>query len=55
MDNYYRDGGFGGGGDPFGGFGGAAGGTAGGWNFQSQMNAEDLFKTIFGDRANPFK
>lgn len=50
----FKDGGFGGGGDPFGGFGGAAGGTAGGWNFQSQMNAEDLFKTIFGDRANPF-
>jgi len=49
----FRGGGFGGGGgDPFAGFAGAPGG--GGWNFQSSMNAEDLFKTIFGDRASPF-
>jgi len=49
----FRGGGFGGGsGDPFAGFG--TGGGGGGWNFQSTMNAEDLFKTIFGDRAGPF-
>ena len=34
-----------GGGDPF----GAGGFNA--WNFQSTMNAEDLFRTIFGDKA----
>ena len=50
----FRGGGFGGGsGDPFAGFG--TGGGGGAWNFQSTMNAEDLFKTIFGDRAGPFK
>ena len=42
----------GGGADPFQGFGGGGGG--GGWDFQSTMNAEDLFRTIFGDRASPF-
>ena len=34
----------GGGGAGFGGYGDA-------WNFQSTMNAEDLFRTIFGDNA----
>ena len=51
YDAFSSGGGFGG--DPFGGFGGGAAG-AGGWNFQSSMNAEDLFRTIFGDRASPF-
>ena len=32
-------------GDPFG------GGFGGAWNFQSTMNAEDLFRTIFGENA----
>jgi len=36
----------GGGGDPFG------GGFGNAWNFQSSMNAEDLFRTIFGDNAS---
>jgi len=35
----------GGAGDPFG------GGFGNAWNFQSSMNAEDLFRTIFGDNA----
>ena len=35
----------GGAGDPFG------GGFGNAWNFQSTMNAEDLFRTIFGDNA----
>lgn len=43
----------GGGGNPFGAAGFGAGGPEG-WNFQSSMNAEDLFRTIFGDRASPF-
>ena len=34
-------------GGPFGG----AGGFGNAWNFQSTMNAEDLFRTIFGDKA----
>lgn len=36
----------GGAGDPFG------GGFGNAWNFQSSMNAEDLFKTIFGDNVS---
>ena len=36
----------GGPGDAFG------GGFGGAWNFQSTMNAEDLFRTIFGDNAS---
>lgn len=39
-----------GGGNPFGG-GGFPGGAAGGWNFQSRMDPEELFRTIFGDKA----
>ncbi len=36
------------GGNPFGqGFGGAAGG----WNFQSSIDPEELFRTIFGDKS----
>ena len=35
----------GGAGDPFG------GGFGNAWNFQSSMNAEDLFRTIFGDNV----
>ena len=36
-----------GGGDPFGGFGGGGGG----WNFKSNIDPEELFRTIFGDKS----
>ncbi len=43
------DGASGGGGNPFaGGFPGA--GAAGGWDFKSNIDPEELFRTIFGDR-----
>ena len=37
-----------GGGDPFG--GGFPGAGAGGWNFKSSIDPEELFRTIFGDK-----
>jgi len=46
---------FGTAGDQFGGMGGGGGFNAGGFNYQSNIDPEELFRTIFGDRGgSPF-
>lgn len=45
----FRMGGGPSGGNPFGGAGSPFG-SGGSWNFQSTMNAEELFRTIFGEQ-----
>ena len=41
--------------DQFGGMGGGGGGyQQAGWDFKSNVDPEELFRTIFGDRGSPF-
>lgn len=40
-------------GDQFGGMGGG-GYKQAGWDFKSNVDPEELFRTIFGDRGSPF-
>ena len=39
------------GGGPFGGAGFPGAGSTGGWNFKSNIDPEELFRTIFGDQS----